>query len=182
MTSDEQILETLEAQLGDWAAQIDNVVTREPDAVVVADRGGEIRFSVRSLGDEFAVSRAERSEDEELQIIVFDLDDVVRFLTVQLGTSIRVSRGLRISTMWLPITVTELAPNANIEEVPPRAVGGQPLMAVVIDGQRKALFPFSPNPFRAVEYSHYTGQPVELIRESFLHPSGAPLFEKRASA
>lgn len=171
------VYEVLVSELGNWAARIGDVVTRHGDAVVVADPGGEIRHYVRARGDELVVTRAERSERERLRAVVRDRTDLVRFLTAALGPSVRVSEGLRLSTMSFTADASQVAPGASLERAERVDEDGVPLVAVHVSGIPRAWFPDDDYPFDAVEFSHYADQPVELIRDSFLHPTGAPLFD-----
>ncbi|QEE62291.1 hypothetical protein FVA74_12420 [Salinibacterium sp. dk2585] len=172
------LLEAVSANLGEWAAEAGYDIISDSGAVVIANGGGEIRFYVRRRDGQFEVSRAERSEDEELRMITHDLVHVVRFLTVRLATSIRSSRGLDLTAVFLPSE--ELAPGAELRSAHDDPRG--PMEGVVLHGEVEALFPEDPEPWDAVEFSHYADKPIELIRASFLDPHGAPLFEHPAAS
>lgn len=153
-----------------WAGRVGYAVTREDDAVIVAtEPGGEIRFTVRRFGDEFHLSRAERAEAPQPEMVSTQPADIERFLTVQLGIDMRAAADL--PRLRLPFAVDRCAPGFVFAETN----SGWATLLREESGPIAARFR-DWSMHLAVRYSYYAEAELADLRSSLVAESGAPVF------
>ncbi|GAA3638890.1 necrotizing toxin immunity factor IFT [Microbacterium awajiense] len=153
-----------------WAGRAGYAVTREDDATTVAtEPGGEIRYTVRRFDDEFHLSRAERAEPPQPEMVSTQPADIERYLTVQLGIDLRAEADL--PRLRLPFAIDRCAPGFVFAALD----GGWATLLCEDRGPIAARFrDWSMHP--AVRFSYYAEAELEDLRSSLVAESGAPVF------
>ncbi|WP_161972419.1 Imm61 family immunity protein [Glaciihabitans arcticus] len=139
------------------------------DGLVLANRGGEVRYYVRNSSAGFEVTRAERSEDERFGMATAHEEHVHRYLTIELGSSIRF--GPELAPIWLPHMPDDLAPGFALEVEGPRAT-------LSANGVVHGTFSHDPHMAPAVEFSWVAALPVDGLLQSFLDEKGEPFLAR----
>lgn len=162
----------LSQQFTGWVPRAGNTVSEsaEDESICIADAGGEIRFYVRAdAAGRFALTRAERSDAEQLVLCADDLSDIERFLIVTLAGVVRRKDGH--GRLQIPAKADELAEGFQIVH--------RDGFVWLDDGQRPTICfveedPYMPQP--AVQFSHYANASMGDIISSIDADSGAPVF------
>lgn len=153
-----------------WAGRAGYAVTRQDDAIAVAtEPGGEIRYTIRRFDDEYHLSRAERAEPDQAEMVSTEPVDIERFLTVQLGIDLRAQADL--PRLRLPVAVDRCAPGFVFAALD----GGWATLLREENGPIAARFrDWSMHP--AVRFSYYAEAELADLRSSLVAESGAPVF------
>ena len=152
-----------------FAARGDFHVKREGDRMVVADGGGEIRFSIRRRNGEYVLTRAERSEQPRLIMWSADMAEIERYLLTEMSSAVRAKAGYGLLTS--PSDASELRPRLAVVQVADEA------FAVECGGRRTvARFPCADAYAPVYNYSVAVGRSTEELIASYLTPDGSPLF------
>ena len=160
----------LSPEFPDWAALPDLRVTGEGSDCELSDVGGEIRFYIRTDGSGLvSLSRAERSESEEPIMSSTAAIDIERFVTMYVGSHIRLLRGME--PIVLPWRQSEVAPGYVIETIDTDVVALH-----CPNGSSTPHFVGRGDPQPVVRYSYYAGSELDVLRESLIDPAGIPLF------
>ena len=141
----------------------------EFDAWVFADTGAEIRNFLRVVDDRLFLTRAQRASTEEsLEFSSPLLEDMEKFLTYLLCSSLRGDKGLpMLLVVSIPVTIDKVAPGFEVTDSGDRWYElHHSSDGVVRTGNRTEL----------VEFSHYVNLSPEEIRQSALDPEGKPHF------
>lgn len=150
-----------------FAALAKVLVTPTTDGALVADPGGEIRYSVRRFGQRWQLTRAERSQDATFEMESANLEDIERELTLLLGDNIRAERGYAL--LRIPLTAESLPEGSHIVSA------GDKKVAVVTDHNEPRVIFRDTHPFQpCIEFFHVADVPLAALRESLLAPNGAP--------
>lgn len=166
-------LSVLSPGFAEFAAVGHYVVRQKPDAVEVAeDPGAEIRFYIREREPEvFVLSRAERSDDEQVIMRSPDPADLERYLTMKVGAAARQWQGKAM--LAFPASFEQIADRFTVETLKPgvvalRAIGGELL---------PARFPYVSESAPIVQFVQVAGHELPELRQAYLNPDGRPLFE-----
>ena len=137
--------------------------------LVLANRGGEVRYYVRTSSAGYVVTRAERSEDESFRMTTAHEEHVHRHLIIELGSSIRF--GPDLAPIWLPDKPDELAPGFALTVEGPRAT-------LSANGVVHGIFSHDPYMAPAAEFSWVAALPVDGLLQSFLDEKGEPFLAR----
>ncbi|WP_159448760.1 Imm61 family immunity protein [Demequina sp. NBRC 110053] len=164
------------ATLAAWAAQVGYTRIVDDGAVLIADEGGEIRFYGRRQDAGWALSKAERAEDETLLMVASDVTNIERYLIQHLGWGVR--RRLGLSQIQLPYELDHVADGYRIDVVSDD-------WADLVDsatGQTVAGFRHVSVPYEAVSFSWYADVEPETLRTWLTDPRGGGRLQRFVGA
>jgi hypothetical protein len=157
----------LSPEFAEFGAEAAFSVGTDDGVDVVTTLGGETRFFVAQT-DEFEVRRADRSEDPELRLRTRDAATAERYLTAELGDGLRSRLGFGLFLFLR--SVGDPTPADGFELSP------TPDGVVVLDSRSAAVIGVFSSREDAILYTFYADAPLDLMRQSYRHPDGDPLF------
>ncbi|MCL2454927.1 MAG: TNT antitoxin family protein [Micrococcales bacterium] len=149
----------------EYVKELDVDLRELADGWVLVSGGGEIRDYLRRVSGVFVLTNAQRAEPEQFVMSAPDILDVERYLTDDMGSSIRSRRHLWF--VYTPRDEKDMAPGwtAVVDSDGNRHLSDP-------DGRARAVV-YGRN---ATWFSWLADVPLADIRNSYLDPNGAPLF------
>jgi hypothetical protein len=133
----------------------------------ISEGEGEVRYLVRRMPDHFRLVRYDRGDDPVWQVSADDLDDVARFLMVELGPVARAYHGL--VPVIFPTFDPTVAPDAE------RQIDAQGIV-VRKQGKIRGVFPSEDQSgvSRSTDFTWYADVELEHIAGLILTTTVAP--------
>lgn len=159
----------------EWAARLGYSASADGAALVLANEGGELRYSFRERAGGVELLRAERADDPAPVLVAADVDDAVRHLVTVLGYDHRAANGL--TTIRLPFDWSAPAAGYTPLELEHGWAGLRhdttgALVVSMVD--QEVVHP-------VIMFSYVASAPITDLIASFDHPLGAPLLEQFVS-